>query len=79
MYGTKWTFLCADTTPNAEPFRNEGDLRLWGDFDTELARPHDRTGLFALLAAFLIVYQQQSNGRRERISPTLGLHYFHYR
>ena len=76
IYGTKGTLLNADATANAKPLRNVGDLGLWGDFDTQLARPHDRTGLLAFLAAFLVDFYQHDFTRwTEKIPLTLGLHY----
>lgn len=49
----KGTFLRADTASDTQPFRNESDLGLRGDFDTELACTDHRTRLLALLPTFL--------------------------
>lgn len=51
--GVKGTFLRANTASDAEALRDEGDLGLWCDFDTELARTDDGTRLLALLPTFL--------------------------
>lgn len=51
--GAERTFLGTDTTSDAKTFRNEGDLGLGSDFDTELPGTDDGTRLFTLLAAFL--------------------------
>lgn len=40
--GIERALLGADTAPNAQTLRNEGDLAVWGDLDTELAGPDDR-------------------------------------
>lgn len=34
--GVKWAFLGTDTAPYAKAFGNEGDLRVWVDFNAEL-------------------------------------------
>lgn len=41
--GTKRTFLRTDTAADTETFGYEGDFGFWGDFDAQLAGPHDRT------------------------------------
>lgn len=46
-------FLWANTASDTEALRDEGDLGLGSDFDTELAGTDDRAGLLALLPAFL--------------------------
>jgi len=51
--GVEGAFLWADTAPNTEPLRDEGNLGFGRDFDTELACPDYRTRLFTFLAAFL--------------------------
>jgi len=51
--GCEWTFLYADTTSYAQAFRDEGNLGLGGNLDTQLASAYDRTRLLALLATFL--------------------------
>lgn len=51
--GTERAFFRTDATSNAETFRDEGDLGLRGDFDTETPTANHRAGLLALLPAFL--------------------------
>lgn len=51
--GAEWALLWADTTSYAQRLGNEGDLGLWGDFDTETSTADDWAGLFALLSTFL--------------------------
>jgi hypothetical protein len=51
--GVEWAFLWADTASNAEALGNEGDFAGSVDFNAKLACSHDRTGLLALLPAFL--------------------------
>lgn len=52
--GAEGALLNADTTSDTQTFGDEGNFRLRGNFDTELAGPYDWTGLFAFLTAFLI-------------------------
>ena len=51
--GGEWALLGADTTTNAEGFGNEGDSRLGGHFDTELAAADDGARFLAFLSTFL--------------------------
>lgn len=51
--GIEGTLLRADTASNAESLGDEGDFRVGGDFDAQLARADHGAGLFALLATFL--------------------------
>lgn len=68
------TFLRANTATDTKSFRDESDLGLWSDLDTEFAGTDHRTGLFAFLAAFL----KTSVRAPATIFPfffiTLGLH-----
>lgn len=50
---TKWTFLWANTTTNAQPFRDKRDFRVWCDFNAEFAGTDHWARLFAFLATFL--------------------------
>ena len=52
--GAEGTLLDTDTTSYAQAFGNEGNFRLGGYFDTELASPYNWAGLFAFLTAFLV-------------------------
>lgn len=58
---TEWTFLWANTTTNTQALRDEGNLGLGGDFDTETTAPNHWTRLLALLSAFLPIYQCSSS------------------
>lgn len=51
--GTERTLLGTDTTTDAKTFRDEGDLGLGGDLDTELAGTDHRARLLTFLATFL--------------------------
>lgn len=51
--GRERTFSYTDTTTDTQCFRDEGDLRLWRNFDTELPGPDDGARLFALLSTLL--------------------------
>lgn len=52
--GIKGALLGADTAPNAQLLRDEGDFRRVGDLDAQLAAPDDGARLFAFLATFLL-------------------------
>lgn len=68
----EWALLRADTTANAEPFRDEGNLGLGSHFDAKLACPDDRTRLFTFLPAFLV--RSQDGGMEEAVwTVYLGL------
>lgn len=51
--GVEGAFLGADTAPNAEALRDEGDLGHVVDLDAQLARADNRARLLAFLSAFL--------------------------
>ena len=51
--GVKWAFLRTDTTPYAEAFRYEGNLRLGCNLDAQLSGADHRAGLLAFLSTFL--------------------------
>lgn len=51
--GAKGAFLRTDAATNTQAFRNESDLRFWGDFDAEAATSDNRARLLAFLPAFL--------------------------
>ena len=51
--GTEGAFLGTDTTANAQSLGDEGNFRVGGDLDTELAGSHDGAGFLAFLATFL--------------------------
>lgn len=53
--GAKGAFLRADAAANAEGLGDEGNARVGGDLDAELAAADDRAGLLAFLTAFLVL------------------------
>lgn len=53
--GVEGAFLRADTATNTQALRDEGDLGVGRDFDTQLARADNWTRLLALLPAFLLL------------------------
>lgn len=61
--GTERTFLGTDTTTDAKAFRDEGDLGLGSDLDTELAGTDDGARLLTFLATFLSksAYMKKAN------------------
>lgn len=73
--GVKGAFLGADTAPNAQPLRNEGDLGGGVYFDAQLARADDGAGLFALLSAFLGRVRREKGRKGHRwVALAFGLH-----
>jgi hypothetical protein len=71
--GVEGAFLGADTAPNAEALRDEGDFGRVGDFDAQLARADHGTRLFAFLATFL--GRVRAGEGVQRVALALGLHY----
>lgn len=49
----KWTLFGANTTTDAERFRDEGNLGFGSDFNAQPTAADHRAGLFTLLATFL--------------------------
>ena len=58
--GAEGAFLWADTASDAEALGDEGEFRIWGDFDAELAATDDGAGFLAFLTAFLERGRQRS-------------------
>lgn len=51
--GVEGAFFRADTASDAEAFGNEGDLRVWRNFDAELACSYNGAGFLAFLSTLL--------------------------
>ena len=73
--GAEWALFWAYAASDTEGFRDESDFGVWGDFDAELAGPHDGTRFLAFLTAFLEAYvSDAANLGYELVPNTLGLH-----
>lgn len=58
--GVEGAFFRADTATDTQALRDEGDLGVGGDFDTQLACADDGTRLLAFLSAFLLRFSART-------------------
>lgn len=71
---SKGAFFRADTTTDAQPLRDIGDLGLGSNFDTEFAGSNHRAGLLAFLSTFLGPVSPTAHLDIILNSLTFGLH-----
>lgn len=66
-------YLDTNTTTNAELFRDDCNLIIWGDFNAKFAHPYDRATFFAFLPASLwLALVRIDNGNSSQLLRFLG-------